>query len=73
MAGFTVIDNETGTYPDCEVIALTEEWAKSLMYCDVDTFAFTEDGSLILIDDCGRFAFCPDGRFTVVLDKEGDE
>lgn len=65
MNGFTVIDNKTGTYPDCEKIAL-EEWAKHLVYCDIDTFAITEDGSLILMDDCGNCAFCPDGRFTVM-------
>lgn len=26
--GFTVIDKKTGHEPDCEKIALTEEWAK---------------------------------------------
>ena len=68
MKGFTIIDNKTGKYPDCEEIALKEDWAKHLCYCDVDAFAITEDGSLILLDDCGKCAFCPDGRFTVVND-----
>lgn len=66
MKGFTVIDNKTGNYPDCEDIALNEDWAKHLCYCDIDTFAITEDGGLILMDDCGKCANCPDGRFTVV-------
>lgn len=70
MNGFTVIDNKTGTYPDCEKIALEEEWAKHLVYCDIDTFAVTEDGSLILMDDCGNCAFCPDGRFTIIGENE---
>ena len=69
--GFTVIDNTTGAYPDCYEIALTEEWAKHLMYCDIDCFAITEDGVLILIDDCGNCACCPNDRFTVVYEKGG--
>lgn len=63
--GIEVIDKETGTYPDLEKIALTEEWAKDLCYCDMEGFALTEDGCLILLDECGRFAYCPPDRFTV--------
>ena len=64
---FTVIDNKTGCYPDVEKLALTEDWAKHLIPCDIDTFALTEDGSLILLDDCGNCAYCPNDRFTVKL------
>jgi hypothetical protein len=70
MAPFTVIDNKTGRYPDCEKIVLNEEWAKHLIYCDIDTFAITEDGGLILLDDCGNCVFCPADRFKVIFDKE---
>lgn len=70
MTGFTVIDNNTGAYPDCEKIALKEEWAKHLIYCDIDEFAITESGSLILMDDCGNCAYPPADRFTVVLEGE---
>ena len=66
MKGFTVIDNKTGCYPDCEKIARKEKWAKHLCYCDIDCFAITEDGTLVLMDDCGGVAFCPADRFTVV-------
>lgn len=62
---FTVIDNNTGEYPDCEAIALNEEWAKHLIYCDIEGFYIGEDGNSVLIDDCGNAAFCSDGRFTV--------
>ena len=62
---FGVIDLRTGGYPDVERIALNEEWAKHLVYCDIDTFAVTEDGKLILLDDCGNVAYCPDGRFEI--------
>ena len=67
---FSVIDNRTGKYPDCETIALTEEWAKHLIYCDIDCFAITEDGNLILIDDCNNIAYPPADRFTVIIDPE---
>lgn len=63
---FGVIDPQTGGYPNVEKIALTEEWAKHLIYCDIDSFAITEDGHLLLIDDCGNIAYCPVGRFKVV-------
>ena len=68
MAGFFVIDTKTGTVPNCEEIALNEEWAKHLCYCDIDGFAIMEDGALILTDECGSFAYCPTDRFSVVLD-----
>ncbi len=67
---FEVIDNQTGESPDCEKIALTEEWAKRLIYCDIDCFAITEDGSLILIDDCNNIAYPPSDRFTVTYDPD---
>lgn len=60
---FNVRDPQTGNYPDLEKIALTEEWAKDLMYCDMDGFIIDEDGQLILMDDCGNFRYCPEGRF----------
>ena len=66
MSEFGVIDPRTGGYPDVEKIARTEDWAKNLIYCDIDTFAVTEDGSLILIDDCNNIAYCPEGRFEIV-------
>lgn len=65
---FTVIDNKTGEYPDLWKIATEEEWAKGLMYCDMEGFALLEDGTLILLDECGRFEYCPSDRFTVVPD-----
>lgn len=64
---FMVIDNKTGLYPDCEKIARKEKWAKNLVYCDIEGFAVMEDGSLILMDECGNYAYCPEGRFTVCV------
>ncbi len=68
---FTVIDVNTGEYPDLEQIALHEEWADGLMYCDMEGFAIMEDGNLILMDECGKYVFCPTGRFEVKF-AEGD-
>ena len=62
---FDVVDTKTGEYPDLWEIALTEEWAKGLMYCDMDGFAIREDGSLILLDECGNCVSCPPDRFEI--------
>ena len=70
---FTVIDNKTGHYPDCGRIARREKWAKRLIYCDIDEFAITESGVLILMDDCGNCAFPPPDRFTVVFEGDGND
>lgn len=65
---FSVIDNKTGKYPDLYNIALKEDWAKGLMYCDMEGFSINEDGQLILSDECGKFVYCPSDRFTVVFE-----
>ena len=67
---FHVIDTKTGKEADPYQIALTEDWAKGLMYCDMEGFAILEDGSLMLMDECGRYEFCPEGRFKVVWDEQ---
>ena len=51
---FDVVDTKTGQYPDWEHIARTEDWADGLVYCDIDGIAIREDGSLILLDECGN-------------------
>ena len=70
---FTVIDKKTGEYPDVQNIALTEEWANRLIYCDIDGFYISEDGSLALVDDCNNIAFCPPDRFEVIWESEDEE
>ena len=68
ITGFHVIDKTTGEQPDTYNIALKEDWAKHLIYCDIDGFCFSEDGQLILMDDCCNVAYCPADRFEVVWD-----
>lgn len=65
---FHIIDKLTGKAPDLEQIALKENWAKNLMYCDMEGFAILEDGVLILLDQCGQCAFCPEERFEVTIE-----
>ena len=62
---FDVVDTKTGQYPDWECIATTEDWADGLVYCDIDGIAILEDGSLILLDECGNCAPCPRDRFEI--------
>ena len=70
---FTVIDKNTGKEADAYMIARRCKWARHLVYCDIEGFAIEEDGTLILLDECGNVAYCPDGRFDVVFSKEGEE
>lgn len=62
---FDVVDTKTGQYPDWEHIARTEDWADGLVYCDIDSIAIREDGSLILLDECGNCVPCPRDRFEI--------
>lgn len=65
---FVVLDKTTGKEADLGEIALHEEWAKSLVYCDMDGFAITQDGALLLLDECGKFEYCPSDRFEIVAE-----
>ena len=63
---FSVIDKKTGKEADPEEIALNEDWAKGLCYCDMEGFAILENGDLILADECGRHVYPPEGRFEII-------
>ena len=65
---FTVIDTKTGKEADEYNIALHEDWAKHLCYCDMEGWAIENDGTLLLVDECGRFAYADRERFKVVWD-----
>jgi len=67
---FRVIDERTGEEADIKQIALNEEWASRLVYCDMDGFAVSEGAELLLLDECGNMAWCPPGRFRVVWAHE---
>lgn len=65
MRKFKVFDNLTKEEAGAEEIAQHEDWAKNLMWMDMEGFAIEEDGTLLLLDECGHFEYCPVGRFTV--------
>lgn len=67
---FRVIDTKTGKEADTYEIALHEDWAKQLIYCDIDGWAIDDNGSLMLLDDCGNFVYADRERFKVVWDEE---
>lgn len=63
---FTVLRNgQPVSADDLEKIALHEPWARHLVYCDMDCFAILEDGTLVLLDECGNYACPPPDEFTV--------
>ena len=62
---FYVFDKKTGKEADTYEIVLNEDWAKHLMYCDIDGFAIGQDGTLVLIDECGQIAYCSSDRFEI--------
>jgi len=69
---FRVIDCTTGEEANTEKIALSEDWAKRLVYCDIEGFAILEDGCLVLLDECGNCTYCPSGRFKIEFLADGD-
>ena len=66
---FKVIDNKTGKKPTSREI---NNIAKKggLMWMDIDQFFVGEDGSLLLVDDCGNSTYCDATRFKVVAESE---
>lgn len=65
---FHVIDAKTGKEADIERIARREKWAAGLIYCDMEGWAMEDDGSLLLMDECGNFKYADRERFKVVWD-----
>lgn len=63
---FWVVDKKTGREADPEGIALHEDWAHDLIWCDMEGFAMLQNGVLILADECGNYEVCPEGRFEIV-------
>ena len=65
IKGFTVIDTKTGRYPDLDKLA--EEFTEKdrLVYYNLDQFAITEHGDIIVLDTDFTYSNCPLGRFTI--------
>lgn len=69
---FRIIDRKTGREPTQRVIDNIAK-KQGLMLADIDQFAVCEDGQIILLDDCGRVAYCDTERFEVVEVNADDE
>ena len=69
---FKVFDTKTGQEADIYEIALYETWARNLCYRDMQGWFIGEDGSLILADECGNYAFADMERFKIVFEENKD-
>lgn len=65
---FKVIDKKTGTEPTARVIKNIAKKGR-LLTNDIDQFFIGEDGSIILMDDCGNCAYCDNKRFKVEVEE----
>ena len=62
-----IIDNITGKPPSAKLIdRIAKEYG--LMEMDIDQFAVTEDGHVVLIDDCGRCSYVDTEGFNLRID-----
>ena len=64
---FKIIDKRTGKEPSNRVIHNIARKG-GLLINDVDKFFIGEDGSVILMDDCGNCAYCDSKRFIVEVE-----
>ena len=49
---FTVVDTRTGKPADDEWVAINEDWARGLIYCDMEGWYVSEHGEIALLDEC---------------------
>ena len=69
---FYVIDKRTGKEPIFDHNHIfKEKWFKEsgLIWCDIEGWYISEDGTLVLVDDCGKVAYPPIDRFDIVYDE----
>lgn len=62
---FNIIDTYTRKQPDIEQIALKEDWAQNLKSGDMKGFFISNEGRLVLADNCGNYVNCPHERFKI--------
>ena len=69
---FKVIDTKTGNEPTGKVLTRLARTG-GLLEFDIDQFFVGEDGSVILMDDCGNSMYIDMTRFKVVTESEDKE
>ena len=55
---------------DLKEYALHEFKDDGLVYCDMEGWALQDDGGLLLVDECGNFAYADTERYEVRFDPE---
>lgn len=65
---FKIIDKRTGKEPTQRVINNIAEKYR-LVTCDIDQFAVTEDGLILLLDDCGNIAYFSLDKFEIRIEN----
>ena len=74
---FRVIDKRTGKEPVYDHNHLfKEKWFKQsqLIWCDINSWCISEDGYLVLTDDCGNVGYPPQDRYKIVfINEEGEQ
>lgn len=63
---FEVIDLQTGKCADAEDIA-NEKWAYGVGGDEEGGFMIDQDFALCLVDELGNYAYCPRGRFKIIM------
>lgn len=70
---FKVIDLQTGKEADIYEIVIKsyreKTWAERLVYCDIEGWAIEEDGTLVVLDECGNYAYPPKERFQIIMEE----
>ena len=70
MIKFKVINTKTGKDPIFDFNHLfKEKWFKesNLIYCDIDGWYISEDGYLVLVDDCGNVGYPPQDKYKAII------
>jgi hypothetical protein len=65
---FHVVWSQNGELVDdleATCLRYRDSWTKGLVYCDMDGFAVLSDGTLILCDECGNYAYPSPDLFRV--------
>lgn len=68
---FRIIDKRTGKEPTQRVINNIAEKYR-LVTCDIDQFAVTEDGQILLLDDCGNIAYFSLDKFEIRIENPSE-
>lgn len=71
MLELEVLDKNTmNPLPEEVIVKIAKQ--NQLIYCDIEGFAISEDGSLYLLDECGNYCYiAPNGLYVVRLEFGG--